>query len=58
MLTKEISYQIAWTWVDYVMTDILCENSKLAQKEYKTLYDWVGRGIALFKKLKFGHIDN
>ena len=38
---------------------ILSKCSKLAQKEYKTRYDWVGKVIhwELYKKLKFDHTN-
>ena len=38
---------------------IISECSKLAQKEYKTRHDWVGKGIRweLCKKLKFDHTN-
>ena len=29
------------------MNQIICEYSKLSQKEYKTRYDWVGKGDPL-----------
>ena len=39
---------------------IISECSKLAQKEYKTRHDWVGKGIhvEMCKKFKFYHIKN
>ena len=47
--------------IGYVETDEtvnqISEYSKLAQKEYKTRYDWVGKVIywELCKRLKFNH---
>ena len=37
----------------------ISECSKLAQKEYKTRYDWVGKGIhwEMCKKFKFAHTN-
>ena len=50
------------TSIDYVVIDetinhIINECSKLAQKEYKTIHDWVKKVIhwELCKKLKFDH---
>ena len=42
---------------DETIKCIISECRKLAQKEYKTRHDWVGKVIPmeLFKKLKFGH---
>ena len=53
------------TQVDYVVTEIkqsnhiISECSKLAQREYKTRHDWVGKGIhwELCKKFKFDHVN-
>ena len=44
---------------DETITYIIRENSKLAQKEYKTRHDWVGKVIhwELCKKLKFDHTN-
>ena len=41
----------------HVTTHIISECSKLAQKEYKTRHDWVGKVIywEMCKKLKFDH---
>ena len=40
---------------DETINHIISECSKLAQKEYKTRHDWVGKGIhwEMYKKLKF-----
>ena len=37
----------------------ICEFRKLAQKEYKTRHDWVGKGIhwEMCKKFKFDHMN-
>ena len=42
---------------DEVINHIVRECSKLAQKEYKTRYDWVGKVIhgEVSKRLKFDH---
>ena len=49
----------SWLCGDRDETDnhIISECSKLAQKEYKTRYDWVGKVIhwELCKRLKFDH---
>ena len=44
---------------DKMIYHIIRECSKLAQKEYKTRQDWVGRVIhwELCKKLKFDHTN-
>ena len=44
---------------DEIINHIISESSKLAQKEYKTRQDWVGKVIhwELWKKFKFGHIN-
>ena len=44
---------------DETINQIISERSKLAQKEYKTRYDWVGKVIhwELCKKLKFDHTN-
>ena len=43
--------------IDETINHIISECSKLAQKEYKTQYDWVGKEIywKLDKKLEFDH---
>ena len=40
-----------------MINHIICEYSKLAQKDYKTIYDWVGKVIywEMCKKFKFDH---
>ena len=40
-------------------THIVCECSKLAQKEYKTRHDWMGKVIfgELCKKFQFDHTN-
>ena len=45
---------------DETINHIISECSKLAQKEYKTRHDWVGKVIhwELCKKLKFDYTDN
>ena len=42
---------------DKMINHIISERSKLAQKEYKTRHDWVGKVIhkEVSKKLKFDH---
>ena len=42
---------------DETVNHIICEYSKLAQKEYKTKQDWVGKVIhkKLCKELKFDY---
>ena len=42
---------------DEMVNHIVSECSKLAQKEYKTMHDWVGKVIPweLYKRLKFDH---
>ena len=41
---------------DETINHIISECSKLAQKEYKTRHDWVGKGIHwMCKKFKFNH---
>ena len=42
---------------DEMVNLIITECCKLAQKEYKSIHDWVGKGIhwELCKKLKFHH---
>ena len=44
---------------DETINHIISECSKLAQKEYKTRYDWVGKAIhwEMCKKLKFDHTN-
>ena len=44
---------------DETINHIISECSKLAQKEYKTRHDWVGKVIhrELCKKLKFDHTN-
>ena len=44
---------------DETINHIISECYKLAQKEYKTRHDWVGKGIhrELCKKLKFDHTN-
>ena len=44
---------------DETITHIISEFSKLAQKEYKTRHDWVGKGIhwEMCKKLEFDHTN-
>ena len=44
---------------DEMINHILSKCSKLAQKEYKTRHDWVGKVIhwELCKKLKFDHMN-
>ena len=44
---------------DEMMNPIISECSRLAQKEYKTRHDWVGKVIhwELCKKLKFDHMN-
>ena len=44
---------------DETINHIISECSKLAQKEYKTKHDWVGKVIhwELYKKLKFYHAN-
>ena len=45
---------------DEMINPIICECSKLKQREYKTKYDWVGNVIdrELCKTLKFDHNTN
>ena len=44
---------------DETINHIISECSKLAQKEYKTRHDWVGKVIhwEMYKKLKFDHTN-
>ena len=44
---------------DETINHIISECSKLAQKKYKTKYDWVGKVIhwEMCKKFKFNHTD-
>ena len=44
---------------DETINHIISENIKLAQKEYKTRSDWVGKVIhwEFYKKLKFDHTN-
>ena len=44
---------------DETINHIIRECSKLAQKEYKSRYDWVGKGIhrEMCKKFKFDHTN-
>ena len=44
---------------DETINHIISECSKLAQKEYKTRHDWVGKGIPweMCKKFKFEHAN-
>ena len=44
---------------DEPINHIICECSKLAQKEYKIRHEWVGKVIhrELYKKLKFDHTN-
>ena len=44
---------------DETINHIISECSKLAQKEYKTRHDWVGKVIhwELYKKLEFDHTN-
>ena len=44
---------------DETINHIISECSKLAQKEYKTRHDWVGKLIhwELYKKFKFDHLN-
>ena len=48
-----------WLCGDTDFSLIITECSKLAQKEYKTKHDWVGKVIhlELCKKLKFDHMN-
>ena len=41
------------------VNDIICECNKLAQKEYKSRHEWVGKAAhsQLCKTLKFDHAD-
>ena len=43
-----------------MINHIISECNKLAQKEYNTRHDWVGKVIhwELCKKLKFDHVNN
>ena len=45
---------------DEMINHIISECSKLAQKEYKTRHDWVGKVIhwQMCKKFKFDHTNN
>ena len=45
--------------IDKTISHIISECRKLAQKEYKTRHDWVGKVIywELCKKLKFNHMN-
>ena len=45
--------------LDETINHIICEYSKLAQKEYKTRHDWVGKVIyrQMCKKFKFDHVN-
>ena len=45
---------------DETINHTISESSKLAQNEYKTRYDWVGKVIhwEMCKKFKFGHTNN
>ena len=45
--------------IDNMCNPIISEWSKLAQREYKTKLDWVGKGIhlELCKKFKFYHMN-
>ena len=42
-----------------MINPMISERSKLAQKEYKTRHDWVGKVIhwELCKKFQFGHTN-
>ena len=42
---------------DKTINDIICEYSKLVQKEFSTRHDWVGKVVhwELWKKLEFDH---
>ena len=44
---------------DETIDHIITKYSKLAQKEYKTRHDWVGKVIhwEMYKKLKFDHTN-
>ena len=44
---------------DKSINHIISECSKLAQKEYKSRYDWVGKAIhrEMCKKFKFDHMN-
>ena len=44
---------------DKTINHIISECSKLAQKEYKTRHDWVGKVIhwEMYKKFKFDHMN-
>ena len=44
---------------DEIINPIISECRKLAQNEYKTLHDWVGKVIhrEMFKKFKFDHTN-
>ena len=44
---------------DETINQIISECSKLAQKEYKTRHDWVGKAIhwEVLKKIKFDHMN-
>ena len=44
---------------DETINHIISESSKLAQKEYKTRYEWVSKVIhwEMFKKFKFDHTN-
>ena len=44
---------------DETINHIISESSKLAQEEYKTRHDWVGKGIhwEMWKKFKFDHTN-
>ena len=51
--------QALWWQRDETINHIISECSQLAQKEYKTRYDWVGKVIHwdICKKFKFEHTN-
>ena len=55
--TQQNSRCRLWGDRDETINHIISERSKLAQKEYKTRHDWVGKVIhcQLCKKFKFDH---
>ena len=58
MTQQDSNCRLCGDW-DETINPIISECGKLAEKEYKTRYDWVGKVIhwEFCKKLKFDHTN-
>ena len=57
--TQQNSKYRLWCYIDETTNQMIRECSKLAQKEYKTRHDWVGKVIhwKICKKFEFDHTN-